>query len=424
MSAAIAIRRAMAVGAAFAALAAAPAAAAAASGKTTLRLNGPAAQLLRAQGIAIAPAGAARGGERRLVLPTGAGLAGETTTLLRQRGAIVFRSGPRRARLTGLSLVLGKRGRVEARLAGESLNLFTLDKGGRRQVDPVGGSASLAGLKLTLTATAARALAAKLGLRHVARGRFGVLAARARGLTTSGTSPGSRGGGSAGSGTPAGSPGSKGASPAPSAACPLPGSAGPAPESPLPVLARPPAAVDVTAATLDWQVRESFVRYIASGEGASVSGGAVADPPVLMPGASAALSYGFQFPFASGWLDPGADPASTADDTALVRFGGAVQFRYSAHGIDLSTAEPELELRGPASRAIFAIAEDGGAATRQVLVNLDLGAAAAIRAEGGSFTYERVPGAIPAGTASSTFAGFYAPGTDFGCFTVSFQTGG
>jgi Htaa protein len=418
------MRRAAAVVAAlgaFGALGAGAAPAAiAAGGQATLTLDGPAAQALRAQGVAIAPAGAASGGARRLVLPTRAGLAGETTTLLRQGGAIVLRAGRRQARLSGLSVVLGKQSRVEAKLAGTRVDLFRVGQGGRRVVDPVGGSASFSGLNLTLTGGAARALAAKLGLERVSSGRFGVLAARATGLTATGVKAPSQGtgtGGSAGKGAPSGGG-------AQSTACPLPSGAGPAPESPLPVLSRPAAAVDVVAATLSWQVRESFIRYIATGEGTTPSGGAVADPPALVPGASAALSYGFQFPFASGWLDRGADPGNSADDTALVRFGGALGFRYSTHGIDLGTAEPELELRGASSRAIFAVSENGGAPARQVLANLDLSRAAAIRAEGNSFSYERVPGAIPAGTANGTFAGFYAPGTDFGCFTLSFQTGG
>jgi hypothetical protein len=169
-------------------------------------------------------------------------------------------------------------------------------------------------------------------------------------------------------------------------------------------------------------VRESFIRYIATGEGTSVSGGATADPPVLLPGASTALSYDFRFPFAEGWVDTGANPASPADDTAALYFDGAVRFQYSGHGIDLLTADPEIELAGAASRAIFSISDNGGAAERQVLVNLDLGAAGAISQSGTSYTYERVPGAIPSGTASSLFAGFYAPGTDFGCFDVSFST--
>ncbi|HEY2714817.1 MAG TPA: HtaA domain-containing protein [Solirubrobacterales bacterium] len=401
---------------AFCACAAAPAAGAA-GGRATLSLGGPAAQALRAQGVAIAPAGAASGGARRLVLPTGAGLAGATTTLLRQRGAIVLSAGSRQARLTGLSIVLGKRGRVEAKLGSERLDLFAVGKGGRRQIDPVGGSASLSGLTLSLTVAAARKLAAELGLQHVAAGRFGLLAAHATGLTPTGAEAGK--GGSAAAGGGAGTGGGA----AQSTACPLPGGAGPAPESPLPVLARPAAAVDVTSASLRWQLRESFVQYIATGEGTSVSGGASADPPILVPGASAALSYGVEFPFASGWVDRGADPTSAGDDTALVDFGGAVRFRYSAHGIDLTTASPELELNGAASRAIFAISEAGGAPSRQVLVNLDLAHAAAVRVEGNSFSYERVPAAIPAGTAGSTFAGFYAPGTEFGCFSVSFTTG-
>jgi hypothetical protein len=184
---------------------------------------------------------------------------------------------------------------------------------------------------------------------------------------------------------------------------------------------RPPAAVDITGATIGWHLRESFVRYIATGEGASPVGGASADAPVLLPGASAALSYDFHFPFANGWLDRGADPASPADDRAALYFNGGLRFLYSGHGIDLLTSSPEIELNGGASRAIFGVAENGGAAQRQVLVNLDLSRAGAISQSGNSYTYDRVPGAVPVGTAASTFAGFYAPGTDFGCFTVSFS---
>jgi hypothetical protein len=416
-------RRALGAAAAMAlAAAASPVAAQAAGGKATLRLNGPAAADLRSQGVKIAPLGAAKGGPGRLVLPVRAGLAGERTTLLRGGGGIAFRSADgKSARLRDLSLVLGTSSRVGAKLGGGDLDLFSVPGGGKRKVDAVAGTASLAALKLQLTPAAARALATKLGLEKVQAGRFGVLAANASGLTAAGTeaapgTPGSKGGTG---------PGSGGGSPAPlNTTCPLPSGAGPVPESPLPFLARPPAAVDITGATVDWQVRESFIRYIGTGEGTSVSGGAVADPAVLKPGASAALSYGFQFPFASGWLDRGADPASAADDVGLVKFGGAVRFSYKQHGIDLTTAEPELELNGASSRAIFAISENGGASSRQVLVNLDLSRAGGIKAAGNSYTYERVPGAVPAGTAGSTFAGFYSPGTDFGCFDVSFQTGG
>jgi hypothetical protein len=142
----------------------------------------------------------------------------------------------------------------------------------------------------------------------------------------------------------------------------------------------------------------------------------------VRPGSSAALVYRFAFPFASGWHDPGADAADPADDRAAIYFSGGVRFLYSAHQIDLRTSAPEVELGDGASRAIFAVADGEEAAERQVIVNLDLAHAASVQANGSTVTYERVPGAIPSGTATSVFGGFYAPGTDFGCFTVSYST--
>jgi hypothetical protein len=402
--------------AAFAAIGAAliPVVARGAGDTTVLKLDGPAAQSLRAQGVRIVPLKPATGGQQHIILPVAAGLAGATTTLLRHRGAISLRSGDEQLRLGELSLLLGRDPRLTAKLGDTDIDLFRVLPGGRRDIDPVAGSVTLGNLRLELTPAAARAISQRLQRpmgRNVVRGLtnrpIGTLAASVSGLDA--------GGAPAGKGP---------AAQQPSATCPLPSGAGPAPEEPLPVATRPLGAADITAATIDWQVRESFIRYIGTGEGTSVSGGTGADPPVLLPGASAALSYGFHFPFAGGWHDAGANPADPADDSALVRFGGGVRFHYSGHGIDLTTAEPEIELGGAQSRAIFSIADAGKPAQRQVLINLDLSRAAAIRAAGNSFTYERVPGAIPAGTATSTFAGFYAPGTDFGCATVSFTTAG
>jgi hypothetical protein len=240
--------------------------------------------------------------------------------------------------------------------------------------------------------------------RNLPRG-FGVLAVTKEGLMPGGGSPSSPTGASK-----------------TSTGCPLPGTAGPAPEEPLPVLARPPGAVDVTAATVSWDVRESFIRYINTGEGTSIFGGATAAAPEVRPGSSVPLTYTFGFPFANGWHHPGANPADPADDRSALYYSGGVRFLYSAHGIDLRTSAPEIELAGGASRAIFAVAEGEAAAERQVIVNLDLARAGSVSASGNTVTYERVPGAIPSGTATSVFAGFYAPGTDFGCFTVSYST--
>ncbi|HVY97325.1 MAG TPA: HtaA domain-containing protein [Solirubrobacterales bacterium] len=383
--------------------------------------------------------GPALGGGRQLVLPPAGGLAGSKVTVLRFRGGLALAaSGPsvregatngraatnRRARavLTDLTLrVMGRRGVLEARLSGDELPLFEVLAGGHREVDAAAGSVRLRNLPLRLSPLAAKTLAGRLGLsKALPARRIGALSASLTGLASGddGGAPGGTGAAPGSSPAPGGGGGAQ-----KSAACPLPAGAGPAGEGTPPVAARPAGAVDVTGASLQWHVRESFIRYIASGEGTSAVEGATADPPVLLPGASAPLSYDFRFPFASGWLDTGADAGSPADDRAALYFNGGLRFRYSAHGIDLLAASPELELAGGGSRAIFAVADNGGAAQRQVLVNLDLGRAGGISQSSNTYTYERVPAAIPSGTASSTFAGFYAPGTDFGCFTVSFSTG-
>lgn len=398
----------------FAAVAVAPPTAGAAGGATTLVLNGPAAATLRAGGVRIAPLKPARGDSRQIVLPVAAGLAGSRATLLRHRGGILLgNEDGARLRLTKLSLTLGPRPRLKARAGGKEIDLFEVLRGGDRDVDPAAGTVSLSGLRLKLTVAAANTIARRLrsGLQpeQLHRKPFGALSAKASGLLggATGGPPGTTGGG-----------GAAGAS-----GCPLPSGAGPAPQDPLPVATRPPTALDVTAAAIDWHVRESFIRYVGIGEGTSVSDGATADPPVQLPGTSAALSYGFHFPFSAGWYDAGANPADPADDTAAIEFGGAVRFLYSGHEIDLTTADPEIEIAGANSRAIFAISDSGGAPERQVLVNLDLSHAAAITSNGNNFAYEQVPAAIPAGTATSVFAGFYAPGTEFGCVTLSFATG-
>lgn len=401
MQAAIAATTAAAIVALTAAVAPA---ATAPDGQAALKLNGAAAQALRASGVRIAPLGAAGGGARQVVLPVRAGLVGSSVTVLRLGGGISLTHGKRRLKLAGLRLTLGRRASVAGKIGGESLALFQVLKGGRREIDATRGSVRLSGLRLKLRRRVAREIEERLRLERRLPRTFGVLSLTKEGLAL---------------GSP---PAPDGSEPA-STGCPLPSTAGPAPEEPLPLAARPPGAVDVTAATVSWDVRESFIRYINTGEGTSVFGVATAAAPEARPGSSAPLTYAFGFPFASGWHHPGANPSDPADDRAALYYSGGVRFLYSAHGIDLRTSAPEIELAGGASRAIFSVAEGEAAAERQVIVNLDLARAASVHASGNTVTYERVPGAIPSGTATSVFAGFYSPGTDFGCFTVSYSTG-
>lgn len=369
-----------------------------------MQLNGPVAKALREQGVLVQPIGAAQGNAKQIELPVASGLAGSSTTLLTHRGGLLLRTNDRKLRLKRLRLFLSNRSRVTAKVGNEELDLFQILRGGKRNVDSGAGTVELAQLKLKLTRDAAQAIATGLELKELQGGRFATLRAKVRGLIAAGspeTTPGEK------------TPESK--------SCPLPSGAGPEPETPLPVASPPPGSAAITGATIDWHVRESFIRYVNTGEGTSVLGGATADPPVLRPGASAPLTYTFHFPFAGGWHDAGANLADPADDTAAIGFSGAVRFLYSAHGIDLTTETPEIEIAGARSRAIFTV-NDGKSTQRQVLVNLDLSRAAAITATGGSVTYDRVPGAVPSGTATSVFGGFYAPGTEFGCFTVRYST--
>ena len=160
-------------------------------------------------------------------------------------------------------------------------------------------------------------------------------------------------------------------------------------------------------------MRDSFIRYMAAGEGTSASRGATAAAPEGDP----PLVYAFQFPFAEGWCDP-------VSGAARIAFSGTVAFRYAEHEIDLVVNDPEVELDGPASRVIFRMTGSGdtdGGNRRGVVETLDVSKSAAA-ANGNRFSYERIPGAVPPGAASSVFAGYYLPGDPFGWVSISFTT--
>jgi hypothetical protein len=171
-----------------------------------------------------------------------------------------------------------------------------------------------------------------------------------------------------------------------------------------PVKPRRAGAIAITSATVTWHVRESFIRYVAAGEGTSVSGGATAGAPTGDP----PLAYDFHFPHTGGWCDP-------STGAAQITFGGTVRFSYSDHDIDLRASDPEVELDGPASRLIVRLGR------RTVVETLDV-SQATVRVDGKTFTYDRIPAAIPRGAADSVFAGYYLPGEPFGWLSITFTT--
>jgi hypothetical protein len=186
------------------------------------------------------------------------------------------------------------------------------------------------------------------------------------------------------------------------------------------VKARPAGARTITSATVTWRVRESFIQYIASGEGTSTARGASGEPAEVAGGSEAPLVYSFHFPFAEGWCDP-------ASGAARIAFTGTVGFKYADHEIDLRANDPEVELDGTSSRVIFRMTGSGstdGGNARAVVETLDVSKAAGVftGTDAKSFAYERVPAAVPPGAATSVFAGYYLPGDPFGWVSISFTT--
>ncbi len=196
-----------------------------------------------------------------------------------------------------------------------------------------------------------------------------------------------------------------------------------------PPLARPLTAVDVGAVQLSWYPRDSWVRYASSGTGpgdgilfAAGAGGLLssASPCPDRPNSSdAQLYYTAQFTPRASWYDP-------VSGVAGVYGQGSVSFRWTGHGIDLTAADPEIEINGAASRAIFRFNRSGGTAypnQRADLLSLDTAGGPTITNGGKTLTYNLMRGTLTA-NGVNVFAGFYTPPSndEFGCVSVSFTT--
>lgn len=200
---------------------------------------------------------------------------------------------------------------------------------------------------------------------------------------------------------------------------PASGPVGPEP----PRLARPATAVDVSGVQVTWYPRDSFVRYVYSAEGMTAGGGAslVSSTESPCPDKPLAESrpYTVHYVPAPSWYDP-------VSGAAGVYGTGSVNFLYSGHGINLTASDPEIEINGTASRAIFRM--NGAANTpypnlRVAVLNLDTSGQPTISNGGKTFSYSLVRGRLTE-DGVNIFAGFYAPpgNNQFGCVSVSFTT--
>ncbi len=377
---------------------AAPAAAGAAgpTGGTTLVLAKAKARLLDQRGVSFTGVGDADTTGRETRLQISGGTIDTAGGRLSHSGALRFAGGAGRARrvvrLAAPRLELTpQRSLLSARLAGKRRVVFDLElKPGALSIDPGKRSLQVRKALLTWNRAARRAIAKRLGAR-LPRGGLGSLRARAATL-----------GGEA--------------------------EEGGSPSSEPPLLARPAGAIDVSGATLTWHIRDSWIRYSNSEVAPLAIEGATAQPAIPesshpcpdRPAETApTLVYSYSFPFASGWHDP---PTGT---TALYQSGG-IRFDYPSRGIDLTMRNPEIEINGPASRAILRLRHGAGPDPRVAFLSL---AATAPPVEGpaGTFVYSApVRGAITAEgrAAFGSFGNIYNPPNDgFGCFAISFTTG-
>ena len=194
-----------------------------------------------------------------------------------------------------------------------------------------------------------------------------------------------------------------------------------------PLFARPATAVTVSSVSLSWMPRDSWVRYVSSGiaandgivAGAGATGVASTSSPCpdRPSESSASLNYTINFPAKESWYDP-------LSGVAGVYGSGNVAFRWAGHGINLTAAEPEIEINGSASRAIFRFNGSGGTPypnQRVALETLETAGRPTLSGGGKTLTYNLMRGRLTE-NGEKVFAGFYTAPSDneFGCVSATF----
>jgi hypothetical protein len=391
---------------------AAPATAAPATGAVTISFGGQgkAAEALRASAVKVAAITPAKRSGKRVKLPVARIAVGSSSARAVLRGGIRFRSGKRVVALRSLRLKLGaKRATVTAKVGKRRVTVFTAKPAkGKPKLDRSDVAARLAGAKLGLTPNGARTLRRGLGVDALPAGALGTLGVNARRKGTSGGGGGGNGNGPGGDGGP---------------------KSGPISAEP-PVLSRPPSAVAASGVAITWYPRDSWIRYVSSGvgpqDGFFASGGAVKAAPAdtaSHPCSDVAYAGSGQFDYrydftakSSSWYDP-------VSGKAALYGQGSVRFRWEGHTIDLTAADPEIEINGATSRAIFRFDGSDGTAIpeqRAVLMTLSM-AGQPTSSGGGAFGYSAMRGTLTE-DGEAVFAGFYPAGDGFGCVSVSFAT--
>lgn len=301
-------------------------------------------------------------------------------------GGLRFSRGKRRVTASNLVVVVPRNKRravtVTAKLSGRKLVLLKL-AGGTRKIRDKRGELDLLGFRGSLGAAAAKRLNQRLGIaRRPASKRLrpGVKADRFDlNATYFVSSP-----------------------------------KDPVAETPIEpaVKAEPAGALPISAApgqvAIRWELRDSWINYVNTGETPKPADGATAGDP--RPPKN--LVYDFSFPFTSGWTTT--DPDASSGGETQIYGSGSLAFRFCEHFVNFKVANPEIELGGADdSRMIFRV--DGADSTafpnlRAVMVKLVPDPATqrqvSTTGEVTTVTWTRIPGYIPA-EGTGIFAGFY-----------------
>jgi hypothetical protein len=369
------------------------------TGNATLALSSAKARVLAERGVAFEGIRGAETTGRQTRLQISGGTIGAGTADLSHEGALLLAVGKgrtlRAVKLSALQIQLSANSTLSARLnGGKRRTIFDLrPQASGLAIDASKGLARLHGAKLILRHSIAKALSRRLEVR-IPRGRLGKIRVSAAIVVIGGP------------------------------AAPQSGPLGD--EPPLP--RRPASAVDVTGGSLTWHIRDSWIRYINTEGPAEALEGANAEAPIpedshpcpdRPAGTNPTLVYSYSFPFANGWYDP-------PSGTAALYYGGGVRFAYPSRGIDLTARNPEIELNGGSSRAIFRLRGAGQTPYPDRRAPLLALAATSPPSESPASTFG-FPGPLRGtltGDGQNVFAGFYPPPNDgFGCVDVSFTTG-
>ncbi|MFE6165714.1 HtaA domain-containing protein [Streptomyces sp. NPDC056486] len=147
-------------------------------------------------------------------------------------------------------------------------------------------------------------------------------------------------------------------------------------------------AGEVHDGSLAWGVKESFRRYIESGGGATLSGGAEKN------------DNGYDFPYAKGDVDSDAKKLTAS-------FGGAVRFQYKAHGIDMKFSDIKVAANGTKGTLTVDVTTPKGKNNDVKFATLDL-SKASYTAKDDVVVLDKVPAAFTAAGAKQ-FASDEAP---------------